>query len=350
MSEREILKHLDSAFRAEPAYLESDYYHYQLADARMSVFRSSTDWVIVFELVRFSYRLPAPSERFMRDYYLYGNCLTKEGFIVSEPLWERDDQVPFDPSGMIWQARRSAFWYYWRGVRHECRPTEAEYRRAGIIPELLPFPEYAEYSDDREYLAPVEWLRFLCHHLDHPFFADEARLRQVMRRVLRNPAGEPRLKLVLQTRSWEHPEAWERPSSKASFRWIARIIRTGDERLWAKGVFQPNSDWRYWEQKARDEEPHWQTALQILIGAYEREQRRAEEPASEGFVIERHAITVEEPFLRLLEIPAEEVWQSLRQSDDAFSQWLVRRLVAPRSGERFKEWLVRATDRLRDRT
>ncbi len=346
MSEREILKHLDSAFQAEPAYLESEEHYYQLADARLSVFRSPTEWVMVFELVRYSSRLYAPSERFMRDYYLYGNCLTQEGFIVSEPLWEQDDQVPFDPTGMTWQARRSAFWYYWQGVRHECRPTEAEYRQAGIIPELLPFSEYAEYLENSDYLAPIEWLRFLCHYLDHPFFADEAHLRQVIRSVLSDPSAETRLRLVLQTRSWEYPGWGEPLSPKTSFRQIARIIRTGEARLWTEGAFQPTSDWRYWEERAREEEPHWRTALQILSSAYARAQGGVPARSGEDFVIERPVVVVAEPFVGLLEKPAEEVWSSLRQSDEAFAQWLAGQRVALRSGERFREWLVRVAYRV----
>lgn len=332
----EVLSHFDASYGVEPVVLVSDSQAYQLADARMSVFRSDRNWVIVFELIQFSYRLWSPSERFHRSYYLYGNCLKKEGFFTSEPLWQKDDHIPFDSTDTVWQARRSGFWYYWKDTKQLCRPTPQEYQLAGIDPKLLDFSEYAEYLEDKDYLAPIEWLRFLCHYLDHPFFVSESHLRQILRRALTRADIEGTLKLVFQTRDWEHPAPGELPSAKRDFRLIAQIICTGDSALWRQSHQQKyNSHWSYWERKARMEQPHWMTALSILIHSYG--QMSSPLLPESGVVISHQIQVASKEFYSVLQLPADQAWQKLQQSGDSFSRWLLDQGVFPKRGELFEE-------------
>lgn len=345
--EHEILAHLDESFRHEPVHLYSDSNNYQLADARISVFRSATNWVIIFEMIQFSYRLYSPSERFHRAYYLYGNCLQQEGFYDSDPLWEQDDHCPFDADGN-WQARRDEFWYYWQGAKHILQPTAQEYQAAHIDPTLLDFPEYAEYLEDRNYLAPIEWLRFLCHHLSHPFFASEARLREILRQAMTAPEMEADLKLVLQTCSWKHPDValGETPSMSESFCLIAQIISTGDSELWTQSNTQHhNSHWSYWEKRQRMEEPNWMIALNRILALYNRERRALPSASTDGFVIVRYTFSAE-ALEGILNASATQVWQDWQHSEDDLVQWLRQRAVQPLVGETFAEWLVRAAARL----
>lgn len=349
--EHEVLVHLDKLLRHEPVHLYSDSNGYQLADARMSVFCSRTNWVIVFELIQFSYLLYSPSERFHRAYYLYGNCLRQEGFLVSDSLWEQDDHCPFDMDGN-WQARRDEFWYYWQGVKHILRPTAQEYQAAHIDPTLLDFSEYAEYLKDRNYLAPIEWLRFLSHHLSHPFFASEARLREILRQAMAAPETEADLKLALQTCSWKHPDValGETPSMSESFRLIAQIISTGDSELWAQSNTQHhNSHWSYWEKRQRLEEPNWMIALNRILALYDRKRSAMPPAPANGFVIVRYTFSAE-LLEGILNTSAIQVWQDWQHSEDELVQWLRQRAVQPLVGETFAEWLVRAAAQLREKS
>jgi hypothetical protein len=79
-------------------------------------------------------------------------------------------------------------------------------------------------------------LRFLCHHLDHPFFNSEDYLRSIIDTFQSSPS-EPiyhqtglshHLSLFLQTRQWQHTDFEECPSNVPGFHILARDIASGD--------------------------------------------------------------------------------------------------------------------------
>lgn len=287
---------------------------------------------------------------FVRYFTLYGNCLEHGWFVKSDALWENKAELPFDyaPDIPRWLPTRQHFRYFWASKWWEVSPTPQQLYEAGIDPDLLDEVDREEWQENPDTLLPVEWLRYLCHHLDHPFFASEARLREVVREAVGDPEIASSLQIVLQTREWEHPDyvADELPSDTESFRVIAEIIATGDASLWAcVDRTRFNSHWRYWVEKERaqsgevdaplseDEQLFWQVYVRYLqetVGG------------SEGTVILTRAETTQ-PLELLMELPARVV---VREGwADEFVQWLVACFGEPAEGELLRDWLRRCSER-----
>ncbi len=253
MHPEQILRELDVAFEAYPVSLYTELHHFKVADARLTVLRSPQHWVIVIEKIGYFSRLHGSVDCFQRSYTLYGNCLEQGWFVKSDTLWDDVSELPFDPETGTWLPTRNHFQYFWEGKWWDVYPTEQDYQEAGIDPHLLDEADQTDWQANPELLQPVEWMRYLCYHLNHPFLASEARLREVVREAVGDPHIESALQMVLQTREWEHPDFLsELPSQTEGFRLIAQIIATGDASLWERANRSRfNSHWRYWIEKER---------------------------------------------------------------------------------------------------
>lgn len=252
MSVEQTLRELDEAFAACPVSLYTEPHHAKPADARLTVFRSPKHWVILIEKIDYFIRMHGDVDCFSRAYTLYGNCLENGWAESFDALWENETELPFDAETGRWLPTRRHLRYFMNGRWWDVYPTPHDLQQAGIDPELLDEVDREAWQEDPNALLPVEWLRYLCHHLDHPFFASEARLREVVREAVGDTEIASSLQIVLQTREWEHPDyvADELPSDTESFRVIAEIIATGDASLWARvDRTRFNSHWRYWVEK-----------------------------------------------------------------------------------------------------
>lgn len=264
MSVEQTLRELDEAFAACPVSLYTEPHHAKPADARLSVFRSPKHWVILIEKIDYFIRMHGDVDCFSRAYTLYGNCLENGWAVSFDVLWENETELPFDAETGRWLPTRRHLRYFMNGRWWDVYPTPHDLQQAGIDSELLDEVDREEWQENPDTLMPVEWLRHLCHHLDHPFFASEARLREVVREAVGDTEIASSLQIVLQTREWEHPDyvAGELPSDTESFRVIAEIIATGDASLWARvDRTRFNSHWRYWVEKERAQSGEVNTPL-----------------------------------------------------------------------------------------
>ena len=105
----------------------------------------------------------------------------------------------------IWIGDRSHFSVIIKGKRYDFKPTKEDYLAAGIT-----FPDDRTGPDS---LRPIDLIRFLCHHLNHPFFVSEDYLRYLLDKLAveaikkRNwfSLGQE-MSLFFQTREWQHPD------------------------------------------------------------------------------------------------------------------------------------------------
>ncbi len=195
MEAQEILQHIDSCQGTLPFLANDGRAH--LADTRLTVFRSSRDWAVFVEIPHYSDGTV--------DFHNWvggaGSCLLEGGFswggeLGESSLFEEVADAPLWKYGVgnepwkTWLGDRASFSILFKGQRFDFTPTEADYRAAGII--------FKEKRTGPDSIEPGCLLRFLCHHLDHPFFASETELRTLLH-------DTPDLEVFIQTRHWHHP-------------------------------------------------------------------------------------------------------------------------------------------------
>ncbi len=224
--------------------------HFRVADARMTVFRSERQWVILFERVDYH----VGQNEYQVSLCAYGNCL-QEGFepYFRHPFEFDEEATQVNPETGSWILQRDRFCIWFNGRRLDFTPTPQDYAAAGIV-----FDEEPQRPD---MIHPEQLLRFLCDHLGHPFFNSEDSLRSIIDTFQAQPS-EPvyhqiglshHLSLFLQTREWQHTDFGEDgefqcPSDVPGFHILARAIASGDLTEWnSQNPTTFNTDWRPWE-------------------------------------------------------------------------------------------------------
>jgi hypothetical protein len=235
MTAEEVLARLDTDWvndALDPAPLES---HWRAADNRLTVFRSEAQWVVCFEQVVYN----VGANGFERRLWAYGDCLSEtETDRLAGTVWtgfpfalDRELAVVDPATGSpVLDRARFGVWINGEPLRFE--PTESDFEVAGIT--------FADGRTGPDTLAPELLLRFLCHHLAHPFFASEDILRARIDEwqgydepgVFFEDSLAHRLPLFLQTRHWQHPEFDTVPSETEGMRVLARAIASGDLTEW----------------------------------------------------------------------------------------------------------------------
>lgn len=204
MKADKILQYLDEQFDMDrlgvnPPVLDNT--NFLLANARLNVFRSIQHWAILFETVTTD-RSSGVGGDMSLSFYAYGNCLqdanafSEAGLMEAESralfAWAEDDEV----------LSRCQFSILLNGKRHAFTPTLQDYESARIT-----FDNLRQGPDD---LDSKQLVRFLCHHLNHPFFASEDYLHSLLDKYRLEPEQGEKLfsshtmTLFLQTRHWQH--------------------------------------------------------------------------------------------------------------------------------------------------
>jgi Family of unknown function (DUF7003) len=227
MDTQRILEDLDK-HAAEFNFPVVDNAYVALAAARLSAFRNQGHWLIIFEVLGFSER----EIEFVNDYYAYGSCTPKSGFIGEEvPVRNSRENPVFDRK----TNECIADWNRWSisvdGKEMTFSPIPEEYARAGIV---------IEGPAGRGTLSEIDMLRFLVYRLGcDRFFMSESVL-------LGHFPGCRDVTKFLQSTSWQHPDiaSGERPSQNVSIRSLVKALSEGDPFLFDPGV--PNTHWQFW--------------------------------------------------------------------------------------------------------
>ena len=200
------------------------------ADARLSVFTNSHDWLIAFEVVGWSNKELV----FGEDVYFYGNRVYPEGLrppgrVVAS--WPADMPI-LDPASNECIANWKEWAIIINGKRYDFKPSLEEYASAGI-------------SVSRETTGPgsirePDILRYLVYKLGHVFFAAERELLAMV------PESFTTQYLFLQTEAWQHPDVLggEQPSKNVTLRSLMDALRERNPALLMRG--SPNTDWHGW--------------------------------------------------------------------------------------------------------
>jgi hypothetical protein len=229
MNVKQILTDLDKhAAEFNFPVLDNDYLDY--AAARLSAFRSETDWAIVFEILSFSER----EVEFVNDLYAFGSCVSRQGFIGEEIPFSSITRRPlFDPETNVFIADWSQWAMEFKGKELLFSPTLEEYRKAGIT----------IYQNARaEQWREIDLLRFLLHTLGDDLFLSETDL-------LAHLPSCGMMPVFLQSRQWQHPDisSGERPSKNVSLRSLVNALSNRDPAMFEQG--RPNTHWSAWSNE-----------------------------------------------------------------------------------------------------
>jgi len=216
-----------------------------LAATRLSLYRSKADWAMVIEVFGFSPRagLPDtsiqtfasrlhdrdPPENYVNrqayERYIANNPNNefRSIFPVQEGPWEDADDGEFVAGGASEVVIRD---------------------QALLLPSL---GEYARHGIDLEEAPRVQVFEH-CR-----FVADIAREQVLATPKERRISVLPNMEQILQLEEWHHPnvvEEGERPSGSETFQQLARVLATGDVRLYRPSQ-APNTHWRNWPDGGR---------------------------------------------------------------------------------------------------
>ncbi len=254
MKAQEILEHLDPWFTMEccPEAPMPDNAHEDYAEMRMTVFRAPQLWAIILEDIGYW----SNSQTFTRNVYIYGNCLSEEGWIHEDAVrfGELDIAFPSDKPPGEWRGKkyfrlldRADFSVVINGQRHDFKPTAQQYEAASI--------RFVHQRTGEGSLSITQMLRFLCHELDHPFFMSREELNRVLDECAESqetPLSQ-QVEIFLQTRDWQHPDIAadeELPIGRLEgWQVLARAVESGDLSEWNNldpSLF--NTHWKFWDQ------------------------------------------------------------------------------------------------------
>lgn len=246
MKAQTILEHLDGCQSIFPFLANDGRMH--LADTRLTVFRSPKKWAAFVEIPHYC----EGSVEFLNWIGGAGNCLidgycTRAEEFSMEPLFGEVEDAPlwkYSEDGEYreeWLGDRAGFSVLVKGERHDFSPRNRDYAAAGIA--------FDEERTGPDSIEPGCLLRFLCHHLNHPFFTSETELRSLLH-------DSPELEIFIQTRHWHHPEflmdSWREDEEITEhhirnipcFQILSRAIASGDLTEWNNQDTTPfNTHW-----------------------------------------------------------------------------------------------------------
>lgn len=247
MRAEDILKQLDEHID-KGDFPTLDNANFGWADTRLSVFRSNEYWVLFFEFVGCDLTWTTCGVYL----WAFGNCLLKQGLLSEYTrtifAFPHDIQKIEDEEGhLIGYGDRNRISVFINGQCYDFSPIEIH----RVIRITFNENEYAP-------IQLLQFIRFLCHYLNHPFFASEDFLRFIIDKLSPKPIERfqfisHKMKLFFQTLEWEHPLTINiKPSNIKFFQILALSIEKGDNsKLLQIDSSTFNTNWRKWDDKYR---------------------------------------------------------------------------------------------------
>jgi hypothetical protein len=207
-----------------------------LAATRLSLYRSAEDWALVIEVFGFSPREGTPSTSVqtfasrLRDRNRPENYVTAkayENYLANNPHNEFRSVYPLGE--IIWEDEERVA----EGVREVSlrgRPVD--------LPELGAYERFGIDLTDPERVSVFEACRYLAAIARNDVLATQGERRISVR---------PEMDELMLFEEWDHPDIVgdERPSGSHTFQQIARVLETGNPRLYAP-TDPSNTHWRHW--------------------------------------------------------------------------------------------------------
>ena len=198
------------------------------AGTQLSAFRDDNRWVIIIEVIGFSYR-GGGHNGITNCLYVFGNCLNYEPGMRNENFlyltenaegcntFDEEEEFYLNPACSTFLLRKEPI-----PLIHD----RLQYLQAGINLE------------DGEKIMAFEFLRLLDKLYHEKLIATETETRE------RIPRDIPK---ILELRDWFHPDlvSGELPGGNETFKMIAAVLETGNAASY-QPTHPPNTHWKNW--------------------------------------------------------------------------------------------------------
>jgi hypothetical protein len=228
MTVAEILAQLDeSASQFTFPMLDNGYIY--PADVRMSIYRDTSDWLMVIEHLGVNPRTLSYGS-FQNCLHLYGSRLHRPAGTANEDFLEPVHPCPDDwifTEEFEWYIRDGASAVMIRDQRVTFDLSDENLKRKGI-----------DVSDSPKDAVAV--MRSLLPEHRNLLLASDEEL------AMRNPQNIP---LWLRLDEWNHPDLCrgEKPSGSETFEMLAEAITSGDKTVYRPSK-APNTHWKNWPE------------------------------------------------------------------------------------------------------
>jgi hypothetical protein len=240
---KEILSILDQCCENYSFPMLDNGYFY-LAGTRLSLYRSTEDWAMVFELFGFSPRTGYPEAPIItfanrihnRTREKYVTQVSHETYIANHPHNDWHSRYPIAEG--LWQDEENDAFVAQEAYEVVIReqsitlPSIDIYEKLGIVLEESPRVQVFELCRYLETIAREQILAT----------SQERRVNVL-----------PEMELILVLNEWNHPDVIqdsERPSGSETFRQLAQVLATGDV-IHYRPTQAPNTHWRNWPDGGR---------------------------------------------------------------------------------------------------
>ncbi len=215
-----------------------DNLYVKLAAARMSLYRSDTDWGLVIEIFGSSCKSRLPDT----DIYTFASTLVNrdkpEDYVTLAAYQAYLTANPHNESRFIYPIQEGD----WLNLQAQQVAPEATF--IPLRDQLVPVPGPDDYLQNGIILATEQPAVFeLCRCLaaqyrDHVLASDQERRTSL----------PPNLDLILQLDEWHHPDLADDqlPADTETFQQIAQVLATGDVDFY-KPTETANTHWKNWD-------------------------------------------------------------------------------------------------------
>ncbi|WP_253948279.1 DUF7003 family protein [Priestia megaterium] len=211
-----ILKTLDK-YAEDYNFPVLDSFNFDLAQCRLSVYRNTDEWLIVFEIVGVNANLYIAN-----DLFVYGSAAKQQGIIISiddivssengEDLFDDDGEFLVDPLHLNLMVNGESLYL---------KPEAAEYNNLNL--SIEPF-------------TPTKLIRYLSSVHREKLWLDREMLSKEIEL-------SDELKLFYQIEEWAHPDE-EKPSENKFFQSLAKAIELNDSTVIDSR--NSNTHWSNW--------------------------------------------------------------------------------------------------------
>ena len=224
-TEREILQVLD-AVAEDFIFPMLDNANSYFGASRLTVFRDSSEWLVVFSVVQFQ----AQAQIFFTFVSGFGNKLAdKQCQKGMEEIIRKSPDSPWYSEDGKFVLDLHKFTLIIRDSKRTFTPSMADYKRAGIPGNAKMAPE-------------AKVLRYLVHKCVNDLHATPAEMLEACGRQ------DAKLKIFVSTDEYYHPNLAdeELPSSTESFSSLAKAVAMNDPALFIPG--ESNTHWKNWTE------------------------------------------------------------------------------------------------------
>jgi hypothetical protein len=220
--------------------LDNGYFY--LAATRLSLYQSTSDWAMVFELFGFSPRAGLPDTHIQTFASRLHDRDPPDRYVTRAAYERYLANNPHNEFRSVFPIREGP----WQDA--ENREFVADGAKEVVVRNLaIPLPgvdEYPRRGIELEQAPRVHVFEF-CR-----FLADIAREQVLGTPEERRVSVLPEMRQILQLEEWQHPnvvDADDRPSGSETFQQLAQVLHTGEVHHYRPSR-QPNTHWRNWPE------------------------------------------------------------------------------------------------------